>query len=97
MSVIMESQTGDPIVFISEVVGCEGGIPFNWESSKEFKIGEVVYYLDFLKKESQPQEYLAWCIRFKTCDGRTYSATQTLLVTMDEWKELEKYFKGDKK
>jgi hypothetical protein len=97
MSVIMEAQTGDPIVFIIEVVGCEDGVPFNWESSKEFKIGDIVYYLDFYKDENEPQEYLAWCIKFKDANGRTYSATQTLLVTMDEWNDLSNHFKGDLK
>lgn len=96
MSVIMEAQEGDSIVIITDFTVCEERILFNWESSKDFKIGDVVYYSDFIKDEKEPQEYLSWFVQFKDNDGKTYSASQLYFVTMDEWEDLEEYFKGKK-
>ncbi len=94
MGVIIESQPGDSIVFISNAVICEDGKPFNWESSKEFKIGDIVSYVDFFKNEKQSQEYISWFIKFKDRDGKIYSAVQTYFVTMEEWEQLEKHFEN---
>ncbi len=93
MSVIMECQKGDPIVFImQDVVLCEVGIPFSWDKSREFHIGDVVYYEDGFKDQNEPQDYLSWMVVFKTDDGKTYSASQLYFVTVDQWEDLANYF-----
>ncbi|MCL6600750.1 MAG: hypothetical protein K6T81_18750 [Alicyclobacillus macrosporangiidus] len=92
MSVIAESREGDPIVFIVNVVGVEVGMPFSWERAHEFHIGDVVYYVDEYKDSTQTQDYLAWMIKFRTQDGKIYSAVQTCFVTMDEWQDIVRYF-----
>jgi hypothetical protein len=93
VSVIVESYDGDPIVFIANGTLCEDGIPFSLENAQNFSIGDVVYFEDFFKLANEPQEYLAWFVRFRTAEGKRYSAVQTYFVTMDDWQALTEYFR----
>lgn len=46
----------DPIVFVTgDVVLCEFGTPFTWENTREFSVGEVVYYIEDFKDETSTQ------------------------------------------
>lgn len=93
MSVIMESRLGDKIVFvIGDVRLCEFGIEFTWKNSREFKVGELVTYVDAHKDPRCTQDYLSWYIKFETDDHKIYAATQLYFVTLDEWKEIGLYW-----
>ena len=93
MGVIMESLEGDPIVLITNFLACEQGTLFSWEKSREFNIGDIVYFVDDFKDENETQDYLAYCVLFKTEDGKIYSATQTYFVTLEDWNKIKSYFK----
>lgn len=93
MSVITESLENDPIVIISKFVACEHGKEFDWECAREFDIGEVVYFVDFLKNNNTKQEYLKWFIKFRTKEGKIYSATQLYFVCEYEWQDIIKHIK----
>ncbi|MDF2540145.1 MAG: hypothetical protein K0S76_3166 [Herbinix sp.] len=93
MSVITESLENDPIVIIANFVACEDGTEFDWELAREFEIGEVVYFIDFFKDSNTKQEYLQWFIKFRTKEGKLYSATQRLFVCAYEWQEIVEYIK----
>jgi len=58
MSVITESLEDNPIIIISNFFTCEYGMEFDWNHAKEFKVGEVVYYVGELKDENTKQEHL---------------------------------------
>lgn len=88
MSVISESLMNSPIVIISGFVACEYGKEFDWNISREFSIGDIVYYLDGYKKYNTKQEHLQWFVKFQTKDGNIYSATQLYFVTTDEWNDI---------
>jgi len=93
MSVIMESREGDPIVIVNGFSGCEHGTQFSWEKARCFEVGEIVYFIDDIKDENERQDYLAHKVLYKTEDGKIYSAVQISFMTMDEWKDVEEYFK----
>jgi hypothetical protein len=88
MSVISESLENDPIVIISEFVACEDGMEFDWDLAQKFKIGEVVYFIDFFKDNNIRQEYLQWFVKFRTKEGKIYSATQLFFVCEYEWQDI---------
>jgi len=91
MSVITESLEETPIVIITSFVACEYGIQFSWDDAREFGIGEVVYYLDDFKKENIKQEHLQWFVKFRTEDGKVYSASQLYFIGEYEWEEIVKH------
>ncbi len=93
MSVIMESLEGDTIVFIAEGYACEDGVQFSLKNATKFSIADRVRYVGEYKDRTSKQDYLAWKIRFKTEDGRVFSATQGYFLTVDEWSAIEKHFK----
>lgn len=88
MSVISESLENDPIIIISKFVACEYGTEFNWECAREFDIGEEVYFVDFFKNENTKQEYLQWFVKFRTLEGKIYSATQLYFICEYEWQDI---------
>lgn len=90
----MESESGKPIVIIGNFTTTEHGVPFTWEQARDFNVGEVVYFEDDYKDENCTQEYLAFMVKFKTDDGKMYSATQLYFVTQDEWADIEEHFRG---
>lgn len=92
MSVSAEARTDDPIVLISCFTACEYGTPFTWEKSRDFEIGDIVYYIEGFYNENETLGHLKWKIKFKTDDGKIYAAIQTYFVTMDNWQDIEKYF-----
>lgn len=93
MSVIMESQEGDSIVIVKGFCGCEYGTQFYWEKARCFEVGEIVYFVDDYKNKNERQDYLAHKVIFKTEDGKIYSAVQICFMTLDEWNNVEEYFK----
>lgn len=93
MSVISESLHNEPIVIISNFVACKHDEEFEWEKSREFNLGEVVYFLDGFENKRTKQEHLKWFVKFKTKEGDIYSATQLYFIMMDEWKDIIKYAK----
>ncbi|MHB1421509.1 MAG: hypothetical protein ACYCX4_18335 [Bacillota bacterium] len=68
---------------------------FSWEKSRDFEIGDIVYYLEGFnnENENERQGHLKWMIKFKAADGKIYTAIQTYFITMDNWKEIENYLK----
>jgi hypothetical protein len=90
----MESERGTPIVIIGNFVTTEHGVSFSWGEAREFHVGEVVYFEDDYKDENTTQEYLAFMVKFKTDDGKIYSANQLYFVTEDEWADIEDYFRA---
>jgi hypothetical protein len=93
MSVIAESLENDPIVIISKFVACEYGTEFDWEFAQEFDIGEEVYFVDFFKNDNTKQEYLQWFVKFRTKEGKVYSATQLYFVCENEWQDIVEHIK----
>ncbi|QVK19327.1 hypothetical protein KHQ81_06455 [Mycoplasmatota bacterium] len=95
MSVITESLENYPIIIISNFVACEYEMEFDWKYAREFKLGEVVYYVDDYKDENIRNEHLQWMVKFRTKDGGIYSASQLYFVTEDAWKDIEEYIKSN--
>jgi hypothetical protein len=93
MSVISESLENDPIIIISKFVACEYRTEFDWEYSREFDIGEVVYFVDFFKNDNTKQEYLQWFVKFRTEEGKIYAATQLYFVCEYEWQDIVEHIK----
>lgn len=93
MGVIVESQEGEKIVIISGFYECEHGTQFSLEKVKKFNIGDIVYFIDDYKDKNETLDYLAYKVIFKTEDGKIYSAIPTFFVTLEEWKNIENYFK----
>lgn len=93
MSVINESRENDPIIIISDFVACEYGTRFDWEYAREFKIGDIVYYVDYFRNMNNTQEYLQWCVKFRTEDGKIYSAIQLFFLCEYEWENIVNYIK----
>src|SRR5262245_8756520 len=92
MSVIIESQLGDPIVIISDFVACKLGVEFDWAKAREFKVGDVVFFVDYYKDTEQRQDYISWVIVFRDESGKLYAAIQNYFVPMDTWKGISEYF-----
>ncbi len=93
MSVIQESQAGDEIIIIQEFNASPEGLPFSWETSHKFPVGERVRYVRF----AQDQHYkdhpgLGWNVVFEAADGKRYVATQTYFVTEECWQGLKTFF-----
>lgn len=93
MNVIIESQENDEIVIIDNFFACEDGTDYDSEKEQEFKIGDVVYFVDFYENEDIPGRYDSWMVKFRTKDGRIFSAIQTMFVTLEIWEEIEQFFK----
>ena len=93
MSVITESLQNEPIVIISNFVACKHNEQFDWEKSREFNIGDIVYFLDAFEDKNTKQEHLKWFVKFRTEEGDIYSATQLYFVVMDEWEDIIEYAK----
>lgn len=91
MSVMIESQLDDPIVIISNFVVCEIKVDFNWAQSREFKIGDVVYFVDYYKDSEQTQDFISWKIVFRDELGKLYSAVQSYFITKETWNDIVEY------
>ena len=71
------------------------GTKFDWKYAREFKIGEVVYYIDYFKDHNVMQEHLQWLVEFRTAEGKTYSASQLYFVCEYEWENIVEHVKQE--
>src|SRR4051812_10497996 len=92
MSAILDSQAGDELICIESFSASPEGTPFSWETSRTFRIGERVLYVDFFRDQHFQDHPSGWMIRFDAADGRRYAATQTYFVTEECWKGLKGFF-----
>lgn len=96
MGVYWKSKIGenDNIYFIDncciKAVIDENGV-FDEENSIEFKIGDMVYFLDWFYEMVGNNQYIM--IKFKDELGRVFSANELFFVTEDVWEGLRAYFK----
>jgi hypothetical protein len=95
MSVITEALENDQIVIISKFVAFEQGKEFDWDSVREFNIGEIVYYVGFYKIDNTKQEYLRSFVKFRTKEGKIYSAKQLYFICEYEWREIFERIKNN--
>jgi hypothetical protein len=94
MSPILEAQEGDEIVCIGEFYASPHGEGFTWESSRMFHIGERVRYAGFYRDEHSKDRPTGWMVLFDVADGTRYHGTQTFFVTVDCWRNLERFFRS---
>lgn len=92
MSVIMESQPGDPFVCIGEFHACPEGERFSLDASRKFRIGERLRYVSFRQSPNLKDHAAGWLVVFEAADGKRYAATQTYFVTEETWERIKKYF-----
>jgi hypothetical protein len=92
MSVINESQAGDVLVCMSEFSGPPHGEKRTPDNSRNFKVGERVNYVGFFRHPNLHDNPVCWTVLFDAADGKRYAATQTLFVTEEHWRNLQKHF-----
>lgn len=93
MSVILESQAGDELIILEEFHASPEGMPFSWETSRRFTIGERVRYVSFFQDQHfKDHPGLGWMVLFEGADGKRYAATQTYFVTEECWQGLKRFF-----
>jgi hypothetical protein len=92
MNVILESQLGDELICIQEFLATPEGVPFAFEKSHTFRIGERVRYLSFRQNDHQKDSPAGWQVLFEAVDGKRYAATQTYFLTEECWQGLKKFF-----
>jgi len=96
MSVSWECEAGenDNIYFIDNCcikVAIDENGAFDEENSIEFKIGNMVYFLDWFDEMVGDNKYTM--IKFKDENGRVFSAVESFFVTDNVWEGLKEYFK----
>ncbi|KMY54065.1 hypothetical protein AC623_08875 [Bacillus sp. FJAT-27231] len=91
---INECLDNDPIYILEDFTCCEEGIEFEWEKSRDFHVGDRVFFIDAFKDPDSTfsQDHLSWMIKFKTEDNKIYNACQLYFVHEDLWEGLKAFF-----
>jgi hypothetical protein len=88
----MESLSGDTIFFIAKGYASPYKQSFNYDTAKEFNIGDQVIFIDGYKESNCSQDYLSWFVIFKDNSGQEFAMTQEYFVTEEGWGNLADYF-----
>jgi hypothetical protein len=92
MSVTHDCQAGDEIVCLEEFHASPDGEPFSWDTSRKFRVGERLRYVDSRLEARFADRPHGWHVVFESSDGKRYAATQTYFVTTDCWRGIKRYF-----
>ena len=93
MSVFLECRPGDEFVCLAEFHASPDGEPFSWQTSRHFRIGERLRFVEFREDQHFKGRPNAWLVVFEAANGARYAATQTYFVTEDCWQGIEEHFR----